>query len=185
MGLFGKFFGNKKSQPYVHAGRTLTLKLTRSLNLPGWNEGLPNYTHEEIAAIDRSLSQFQNMANRELGGDAKFHPDVIPEIQRKLAGDALAELARYKLMIQSEDIPTDWKPIASAFLKAWASLLDPLSLLELGDLLAKVGCKNEAKEVFQVVLLFPSYAKTLWGKNDDDLLERIVGQAKETLQILS
>lgn len=158
--------------------------MTRALNLPGWNEGLPNYTDEEIAAIDRSLSQFQNMANRELGGDATFHPNVISEIRRKLAGDALAELARYKLMIQSEDIPTDWKPIASEFLKAWASLLDPLSLLELGDLLAKVGCKNEAKEVFQVVLLFPTYAKTHWGKSDDKLLESIVSQAKEKLQNL-
>jgi hypothetical protein len=35
--------------------------------------------------------------------------------------------------------------------------------------------------VFQVVLLFPTYAKTLWGKNDDELLGSIVNQAKEAL----
>jgi hypothetical protein len=57
--------------------------------------------------------------------------------------------------------------------------------LELGDLLAKVGCKKEAKEVFQVVLLFPTYAKKLWGKNDDELLGQIISQAKENLQNLN
>ncbi|MBI3853309.1 MAG: hypothetical protein HY298_23930 [Verrucomicrobia bacterium] len=185
MGLLAKLFGRQECQPYVDAGTALTFKLPRSLNLPDWNDGLPNYTQEEIAAIDRRLSQFQQMANSELGSEAKFHPDAAPKLQRMLAGEALAGLARDKFMFQSEDIPTDWKPLASTFLKAWASRLDPSTLLELGDMLAKVGCKNEAKEVLQVVLLFPSYAKTLWGKNDDELLGRIVSEAKEALQTLN
>ena len=59
------------------------------------------------------------------------------------------------------------------------------TFLDLGDLLAKVGCKNEAKEVFQAVLLFPTYAETLWGENNNELLEQIINQAKETLQDLN
>ncbi len=180
-----KIFGKEKGQPYVDAGTALTFKLPRSLNLPDWNDGLPNYTQEEIAAIDRRLSQFQQMANCELRGEVKFHPDLVPELQRRLAGEALAEFARNKLILQSEDTPTDWRPLASTFLKAWASRLDPFTLLELGDLLAKVGYKSEAREVLQVVLLFPTYAHTLWGKNDDELLGNIVNEANETLQNLN
>jgi hypothetical protein len=185
MNLFVKLFGKGKSQPYVDAGVALTFKLPRSLKLSDWNNGLPNYTPEEIAAIDRRLSQFQQTANSELGGEAKFHPDTIPELQRMLTGEALSEFARDKLMFQSEGIPADWKPLASTLLKAWASRLDPLALLELGDLLVKVGCKNEAKEVLQVVLLFPTYAKTLWGKSDDELLAGIISEAKENLRHLN
>jgi len=185
MGLLGKLFGKEKSQPYVAAGTALAFKLPRSLNLPDWNDGLPNYTQEEIAAIDRRLSQFQQMANCELRGEVKFHPDLVPELQRRLAGEALAEFARNKLIRQSEDTPTDWRPLASTFLKAWASRLDPLTLLELADLLAKVGYKSEARDVLHVVLLFPTYAHTLWGKNDDERLGNIVNDAKETLQNLN
>ncbi len=185
MGLFGKLFGKEKSHPYVDAGVALTFKLPRSLNLPDWNDGLPNYTQEEIDAIESRLSAFQNIANDELSGEAQFHPDVVPRLQRMLAGEALAELAQNKLLFQEEDIPENWENIASTLLKAWASRLDPLTLLELGDLLATVGCKNEAREVVQVVLLFPSYAETLWGKNDPDLLGRILDQARVTLETLN
>ncbi len=62
---------------------------------------------------------------------------------------------------------------------------DPEALMGLGDLLEKVGCKNEARETFEVVLLLPTYAKTLWGKNDDELLGTILDQAKETLRTLN
>lgn len=184
MSVFSKLFGKGKSQPYVDAGTALTFKLCNSLNLPDWNEGLPNYTQEEVAAIDRELSGFQKRVEQAAGGEVVFHPDVVPQYQRMLAGSALAELARDKLF-QSEEIPTDWKPIASTLLKAWVSGLDPQYLLKLGDLLAKVGCKNEAKEVFQAVLLFPTYAKNLWGENNDELLESIVCEAKENLQNLN
>lgn len=184
MGILGKIFGIKKRQPYVAAGTALTLGLPRSLNLPDWHDGLPNYTPEEVAAIDANFSQFQYLANSQLNGEVKFHPDVIPEIQRKLAGDALFEFAKTKFNVYS-DVPTDWQPVASTFLKAWVSRLDPLSLLLLGDLLAKVGRKNEAKDVFQVVLLFPTYSKILWGKDDNKLLGSIVGEAKESLRNLN
>jgi hypothetical protein len=185
MSLLGKLFGKDKGQPYVDAGTALAFRLPRFLNLPDWHEGLPEYTPEEIAAIDRRLSQFQKIANSELGGAAAFHPDVIPKLQRMLAGEALTKFAREKLLSLSEDIPTDWKPIASSFLKAWVSSLDPLILLELGDLLAKTGYSNEAKDVLQVVLLFPTYAETLWGETNAELLERIVSEAKEALRDLN
>ncbi len=99
---------------------------------------------------------------------------------------------RCKPALFSNKIPANWKPIASTFLKAWCANLSPTVLTELADFLAKVGCKNEAKDVLQVVLLFPSYAKTHWGKSDDDwekaddeLLDSIVSEAKENLQNLN
>jgi hypothetical protein len=180
MSLFSELFGKGKSQPYVDAGTALTFTLCRSLNLPDWNNGLPDYTPEEIAAIDRELSRFQHIADSELGGKAAFHPDVAPKLVRLWAGEALAEFARAQLF-QSDETPKDWKPIASTFLKAWASRLDPRTLLELADLLTKVGCKNEANQVLQVVLLFPTYAETLWGKRDDELVRIIVREAEENL----
>jgi hypothetical protein len=197
MSLFSKLFGKEKSQPYVDAGTALTFKLSHSLNLPDWNEGLPNYTQEEVAAIDRTFTQFQKLADNQSGGEAYFHPDVIPEIRKKLAGDALFELARSGLMrckpaFFSNEIPANWKPIVSTFLKAWCSNLSPTVLIELANFLTNVGCKNEAKEVLQVLLQFPTYAKTHWGKRDDDwdkaddeLLDSIVSEAKENLQKLS
>lgn len=103
-----------------------------------------------------------------------------------MAGEALTDFARLKLlMFKSENTPTDWKPLASTFLKAWASILDPSTLLDLGDLLVKVGFKNEAKEVLQVVLLLPTYAETLWGENHEELAGSMVRLAKEALHDLN
>lgn len=182
MGLLGKLFGKQKSQPYVDAGMALTFKLCRSLDLPDWKDGLPNYTQEEVAEIDRSLSQFQKMANKEMGGEANFHPDAIPQIQRIMAGEALADFATSRTY--SEDIQSNWKSVASTFLKAWASQLAPLTLMKLADLLAEVGHKAEAKEALQVILLFPTYAETLWKKRDDALVAEILQEAKEALNDL-
>src|SRR4051794_29370241 len=102
MGLFGNLFGKEKSHLYVDAGTALTINLCRSLDLPNWKDGLPTYTEEEIAAIDRGLSQFQKMSNQELGGEVKFHPDAVSEIQRTLAGEALLDLASWES--HSDDI---------------------------------------------------------------------------------
>jgi len=46
-------------------------------------------------------------------------------------------------------------------------------------LLAKVACKDEAKETVKVILLVPTYAEKLWGKNKDELLGIVLAQAKE------
>jgi hypothetical protein len=41
------------------------------------------------------------------------------------------------------------------------------------------------KKVIQTVLLSPAYAKTMWGKDDDELLNLITGRAKASLRDLS
>ncbi len=184
MSLLDKLFGRGKNQPYVDAGMALTFKLSRSLNLPDWNEGLPDYTEGEIAWIERSFAQLQKLADEEAGGEAKFHPEVLPKVQRMLAGEALAELASRQCLL-SDEVPSNWRAIASTYLKAWASRLAPLDLMGLADLLVKAGFKNEARETLQVILLFPTYAKTLWGRDDDELLANILDQAKEALRTLN
>jgi len=188
MGIFGNLFGRKpKGQPYVDAGMALSFKLCRSLDLADWNEGLPTYTQEEQEAIDRHLSMFQTMANREMGDEAAFHPDVAPVIQRHVAGQALEDLAatQWRLIRDSAEVPASWKTLVSTFLKAWVAQLNPQILLELGEVLVKAKHKDQAKEVFHAVLLFPTYAKTLWGKDDAELLQGIIGQAKEALKRLN
>lgn len=183
MGFIGKLFGKEKSQPYVDAGMSLIFKLARSLSLTDWNEGLPNYSPEELAVINHRLSEFQKMADTELQGETTFHPEALQKIQRTLAGESLIEYAGEQWKFE-DDVPANWKNLVSTYLKAWASCLYPQALLELGELLVKVGCRNEAKEVFQIVLLFPTYAETMWGKNDDELLDSIISSAKEALQDL-
>jgi hypothetical protein len=71
------------------------------------------------------------------------------------------------------------------FLKVWAANLTPMPLLQLGDLLAELGFKNEAKQTFEVVLLVPGYAEKLWGKDNRKLTHDIVSEAKASLKELN
>jgi hypothetical protein len=176
---------NKTAKPYVDAGVALTHKLVTTLNLPGWKDSLPSYNEEEMEAIDRKLSGFQRMANGVDGGVAKFHPKIVPDIQRMLTAEALAELAGDSWKF-SDDLPTKWRQCVSTYLKAWASQLSPLVLLDLGNLLVKAGYRTEAKEAFQAVLLFPTYADTYYGtfKDKAELVKNIVDSAKESLREL-
>jgi len=176
--------GKSKANPYVDAGVALLFKLTSSLNLPGWKDGLPTYTKSEIEAIDRRIANFQKMANDELGGNVRFHPEIVQDLQRTLAAEALLELAGDEWKF-SEEIPQDWRERVATYLKAWAGSLNPLALLELGDLLVKVGYRSEAREAFQVVLLFPTYAATYYrGQQKAELVESIVISAKESIRDL-
>jgi hypothetical protein len=186
MGILNRLFGVQKSKakPYVDFGMAVLYKLTVSFNLAGWKDGLPTYTQSEMEAIDRRMSSFQKMANDELGGEARFHPEIIQELQRTLAAEALLEHAGNGWKF-SDEIPEDWKERVATYLKAWASSLNPIALLQLGDLLAKVGHGSEAREVLQVVLLFPTYAETFYhGQQNADLVESIVGSARESLSSL-
>jgi hypothetical protein len=186
MGIFNRLFGIEKSKakPYADAGMALLYKLTASLNLSGWKDGLPTYTQSEIEAIDRKMTSFQKMANHELGGNAGFHPSIVQELQRTLAAQALFELASGEWKF-SEEVPQDWRECVATYLKAWSGSLDPVALLELGDLLVKAGYRSEAKETFQVVLLFSTYAPTYYkGQQEAELVERIVGTATESLRDL-
>jgi hypothetical protein len=134
MGLFDKIFGKGKKQgtPYIDAGLALIYKLTTSLNLTSWKNGLPSYTPQESTSINNKLSNFQKVANDVAGDEAKFHPDIIPDLQRMLAAEALIELAgdRWKF---SEEIPTDWK-------ECGANLWGQTCLLHIG----KITCYSHA-----------------------------------------
>jgi len=163
--------GKKMNKIYVDSGMALLHKLIITFNLPDWKELLPTYTEEEIEAINKSLSDFQKTADEVIGGSAIIHPEVVPTIQSKLASDALSELAdKWKY---SDELQTHWKDYVSTYLKAWAGNLSPLTLLNLGDLLVAAGHQIEAKNVFQLLLLFPTYADTYFYENPNarDLVE--------------
>jgi hypothetical protein len=191
MGFLGKLFGIKQGQAYVDAGLALTLKFCREWKLPGWKDGLPEYTTEELKAIELEASRFQAIADNQMGGSAVFHPEIEGDLRRSLAGTALGDYASDQAMgvcswlddEEEEDRP-DWRPVVSTFLKAWASKLDPMTMISLGDFLSRVGQKDAAKEAYKVVLHLPSYAKKLWGPGHEDLVKGNLQLAKEALASL-
>lgn len=137
-----------------------------------------------MEAINRGLSGFQRMANEVIGGEARFYPEVVPELQRKVIAEALAELAGSSWKY-SDEIPTNWRKCVATYLKAWAAYLNPMVLLEVGELLAKAGYRSEARDTFRVVLLFPTYAdKFFAGQQDSGLVDNIVSIAKKSFKDL-
>jgi hypothetical protein len=181
MSLFSKIFGQKK-RPYVEAGTDLSTVIIDELGLTDWENLQPNYRDEEIDAIQQSLSFFQKVANAEAKGTAFFHPDIVPELQRTLAAEALRNLADDS-SAWSESLPDNWKFWASTYLKSWVSGLDPVTLLKLGYLLIKAEEIDLAKQAFAVVLLFPGYAKTFYGGQfDKDIVNGIVKDASDALR---
>jgi len=187
MGLMRRILGlgKKQEKPYVDAGIAVMHKLITKFNLLDWKDLLPSYTEEETEAINERWSRFQRMANEAAGGDAKFHPEILPDLQKMLVGEALAQLAGDSWKF-SDQLPTNWKGCVSTYLKAWASHLDPLSLLDIGELLTRAGYPIDAKEVFQVVLLFPTYADTYYsGQQKLELVKNIVDSAKESIDDLN
>jgi len=186
MRLLNWILGRNKSKtkPYIDAGVALIFKLTTSLNLPGWKEGLPSYTLLEMEAINRRVSSFQKTANDVIGEPAVFHPEAVPDVQRMMSAEALIEMAS-DVWKFSDEVPADWKEIVASYLKGWAASFNPRALTELGDLFIRVGYRNEAKEVFRVLLQFPTYADTYFsGQQAKELVDDIVNSAKESLQEL-
>lgn len=188
MGIFRSSKG--KANVYVDSGVLLSRELIRSLALPGWRVGpplLPDYTLEEVSAIERNLSDFQETANDVIGVGAKFHPEATDSIRRKCAAEALYELAEGQWRFTPHDeLPKNWKSIVSTYLKAWASDLNPLALLGMAKLLARAGRKDEARKSLQVPRLFPAYADRFFGRSSDasQLASEIVGQAEQALRDL-
>jgi hypothetical protein len=190
MSVLRKLFGASSPQttprPYVDAGVRLTHRVVQSLGLPGWETGAqglqPIYTQDEMDAIGRSLAYFQITANNVMGGKAVFHPDATETIQRKCAAEALEELAGSGWSASADTPPQDWRWRTSTYLKAWACQLNPQVLLDLAGMLAGAGCKKEAKEALEVVLLFPSYAHRFFGGAEaSELVNSIVEDAKKAL----
>lgn len=188
MGFLSKLFGTSKpAKPYVDAGMRLTHGLIQSLRLEGWENMLPVYSPDEIAVMEAKLASFQRMADKQMGGKAAFHPEIIGEIQRPLMAEALQDYAaRDWGFTAKKELPSDWKLRVSTYLKAWAGGLNPNCLIEMAEMLALAGYKTEAKSALEVVLLFPTYAHKFFAGADEGgvLTNGIVNQAKEALQTL-
>jgi len=180
------WLSRKKTNPYVDAGTALIARLVTSLNIPGWGAGLqPTYRRDEIEAIQFKLSDVQKIANQVAGGEAMIHRDAAEPMQRMFAAQALMELAGRECEWSAE-APPNWKEYAATYLKAWTAQLDPLALLRLGDLMAKAGHRSEAKETYQVVLLFPTHADAFYGGEvDHGLVSDIVKEAQDLLKELN
>ena len=71
-------------------------------------------------------------------------------------------------------MPAEWKLAASAYLKAWSATLEPSALQNLGELLAKAGYADAARETFNVILRFPDYATKVYGDKHDDLVSSML-----------
>lgn len=169
---------------YQDLGIKLIARLAAELRLPGWGADLlPTYSPEEIEAINSSYASFQRLADQEGGdtpGTAYFHPDAAAEIRRKIAGDQLMSYAD-RLCRFEDELSADWKLAASAYLKAWSATLEPSALQNLGELLAKTGHADAARETFSVILRFPAYALKVYGDKQDELVRMIVERASDSL----
>jgi hypothetical protein len=186
MGFISSLFWIKKrrEKQYLDAGLSLIQKLVTSLNLPGWENLLPVYSPQEMEAIDKRFSNFQAIANKEVGGEAKFNPDAAQTLKRILAAEALAEHARNS-WTYAEEIPKSWKNIVATYLKSWASRADPFILLNLAEFLVKSGSIIEAKETLRVILYFPPYADIYYSGNpDNEMVDKIIKLTKESLEDL-
>ncbi|MGB8475946.1 MAG: hypothetical protein WCE61_17840 [Candidatus Acidiferrum sp.] len=186
MGLLRRFFGSgkRKEKPYLDGGMHLLAKLVEVLQLDDWPKLIPQYTEAEQQAIVKQLQDFQQIANEVVGGQATFHPEIIESLRRVQVAQGLQNLAAAGWIFGGEsDVPEDWKALISTYLKAWASGLDPLCLMEMADLLARAGYQAEARNAFKVVLLFPTYAQEFYGGHDaSDTVNRIMSDARARLQ---
>jgi hypothetical protein len=199
MGLLSRLLSGGKNmpKPYIDAGWALIRKLTVSLNLIGWNNGIPSYTPAEVEAINRKMDNFQKGAispGKTASEEAyilalsKADPEIFSDIQRTFGSEALLDLADDSAYQFSDEIPPDWRERVNTYLKAWVAHPQPRALLNLGHLLVKVGYRSEAKETFRVVLLFPTYADTFFRgrqrNHKPDVVDMIVSEAKESMKDL-
>jgi hypothetical protein len=187
MGLLHKLFGSRTQQamdPYLERG-TILVRNVSDACLKEWQAGVPGYTPAEEAAINEHLSSFQRTADRVVGGNAVFHPEIIDTVERQFTAEALEELAgegwKYS---DKRTLPGNWKDRVSTYLKAWLCNMSPQVLLAVGEILAKAGYKGEAKQAYEVVLLFPSYAPRLFGDSPQsaELTRSIVEDAQKALR---
>lgn len=165
----------------------LTYDLIQTMRLDGWDKLLPVYSADEISVMETAVASFQSMANKQMGGKASFHPELIGEIQRPLMAEALQKYAGRDWQYTSKkELPADWKLRVSTYLKAWAGGLNPNCLIEMAEMLAMAGNKAEAKEALEVVFSFPTYASTFYGGAPDceDMAASIVNSARESLEKL-
>lgn len=169
------------AHPYVEAGAKLFLRFEKSLKLPGWAGGVGTYSPQELEVIEVWFEEFQLYCNdsaAQKGGDKMvFLPEYLNQVHRPFSAQALRGLGGdFSISTDKEEIPENWRENASTLLKSWACDLSPLSLESLGWLLAHVKHQSEAKDVFRVMQLFPSYAIAVnfYGSESPELAESVV-----------
>jgi hypothetical protein len=186
VGLLKALFGapNPPARPYLDQGLALTKKLIGLLGLSDWASDTPQYTPEEMRAIDQGLRTAQRTADQV--NDARLRSEIIDPMRRIEGAEALHDLAGRHWGISSE-CPDDWRERISTYLKAWAMQLDPDVLLDMSVLLAIAGCRGEAITAAQIVANhFPSYAPRYFGGTaDQNLVAQIVASARETVLEIS
>ena len=150
------------TKPYVEAGFRLTYKLVDSLSLEGWAGTISSYTEKEAKAVKQSRAGVQKEF-----GDVRLHPEtgrLIAGRYRSQAATALRDLAGEGwAFTRKEALPPDWKQRISTYLKSWAADFSPFSMHGVAELLILAGYKSEAKEAWQVFLLYPPGARTIPG----------------------
>jgi hypothetical protein len=143
------------TKPYVDAGFRLTYKLAYSLSLDDWAGILSSYTEKEAKAVKQSRAVVQKAF-----ADLQFYPQAsepMAEQYRRQAARALRDLAGEGWdFTRKETLPPDWKQRVSTYLKSWTVDLSPLSMHAVAELLILAGYKSEAKEAWQLFLLYPS-----------------------------
>lgn len=195
MALLKAIFGSPKppARPYADEGLKLTKRLIGLLDLSDWATGTPVYTEQEARAIDRELRDFQRMADLEAQKtgykEMLFHPKIVDSMQRSFGTEALCRpagpvMGHWEL---DEDCPSDWRTRVSTYLKAWAMNLDPNALLEMAQLLALAGYRNEAKQSAAIVAAwFPGYAPRFFGGvNNPETVAGITARAREIMEEIS
>ncbi len=166
MGWLSAIFRGKGAPPlrYVESGSQLARELQEALALPGWENGTATLSPTESRAVELRISEFQAMANQQMGGETYMPSALADKLRSTLASEALRDLATLSWKYESA-LPENWKEHVSTYLKAWSLLpADAFALLELGRLLAKAGLIAEAKRVLNVVLLFPAFAESYYSE---------------------
>jgi hypothetical protein len=180
MGILKSLFGKVESpeKPYVNSGFRLAHKLANSLHLEGW-VGTITYTERENKVIKEAWAELET----EYSG-ISFHPGMkegVAALYRTRTASALQQLAGDDwAFTQKAVLPEDWKERVSAYLKSWAADLSPFAMSEVAELRTLAGYKTEAKEAYQVVVLYPDYARSMPGMGYDKPLQ-IVERAREKI----
>ncbi len=183
--LPGSHVDRKPRGPYVDNGLELVGRLTTTLGLTDWKGSSPIcYTDVELTAINSRISGFQQQANQ-AGGEGKVfvvRSEFASEMQGMFAASALQDLASDSWKY-SDNLPVNWKEFVSSYLKSWVAGYDPMCLIDLGDLLIKADHNTEAREVFKLLLLFPTHAPS--SRSWQSISDQVTATAKKRLENLS
>ena len=153
-GILESVFGGDPKQ-YVQSGYELTQHLVSQFSLPGWVNGRPSMSVTDEKYLDEILDTFREESNAEArrkGGETlSYHPEYWAYIERAMTDCAL----RMEVIENPNGEP--WRVLASIYLKAWATGLNPWAMLGVADLLNEQGETKLARRALDVSSLFARY----------------------------